>query len=68
MAESDASLAARDTYYDERGDCWTLVQVPDDEQQQKRILERLGALEWKGLVSAAEHGQGKRPPKSGRRP
>ena len=64
-AEANAALLGPDTYYDEQGRCWALVRVPDDPQQQREILRRLKALEWRGLSSASEHGQGKRPPASG---
>ena len=66
--EAGGSLVSGDTYYDERGECWTLVEVPDDPQRQDQMLRRLGAREWKGLVTAAEHAQRKRPPGSGHGP
>ena len=66
-SENGGELVAHETYYDENGDCWALIDVPGDADKQKKTLRDLGAFEWKGLVTAAEKNQGKPPPPSGRK-
>ena len=65
--EHGARLCEQQTFYDQDGQAYALVEVPGDEARVEQLLTRLNATSWKGLVHADEKAGGANPPRSKKR-
>lgn len=65
--ENGGRLVEEQTFYDESGQAYALVEVPGDGAKVEKLLGELGATSWKGLVHADEHAGGEKPPQSKKR-
>jgi hypothetical protein len=60
-------LVEDQTFYDETGQAYALVYLPDDDGQVDGLVGEIGATSWKGLVHADEMAGGRKPPQSKKR-
>jgi hypothetical protein len=61
----DGRLVSDQTYYDEDGQAFALIEVPEGGAAREAILEELGAEAWVGLIDADEKAEDMVPPPSG---